>query len=202
MWNKDIIAICDLKLFKNDEEFLSYIQKLSKSSIKTIIFRAKHLKEYVYYDIAKEVLSICNKNKITCFLHNFYDIALKLGHRFLHCPIDILDQNINKYFKIIGTSIHDTNELQKALDFKCNYAIFGHVFESNSKPNLSPKGLNLLELICNNGKIPIYAIGGINIENIASFKDINIAGVCMMSALNSNNDLKKYIKNCYKRLNS
>ncbi|TEY09118.1 thiamine phosphate synthase, partial [Campylobacter sp. US18a] len=48
--------------------------------------------------------------------------------------------------------------------------------------------------------IPLYAIGGINAQNIENFKDINIAGICMREILMKEKDLKTYIRVCKERL--
>ena len=59
----------------------------------------------------------------------------------------------------------------------------------------------MLDKLCNQSLIPIYAVGGINAENIALFKDVFVAGVCMKSALMQKTNLKDYVKFCVKELN-
>lgn len=67
MWGKKIIAISDRKCVEID--FLKQIEKLAKAKVDAIVLREKDLSEFEYYDLAKEVLSICAKQKVTCFLH-------------------------------------------------------------------------------------------------------------------------------------
>lgn len=201
MWDKKIIAISDRHSCEGD--FLKHIEKLVRAKIDALILREKDLSEYDYYDLAKEVLVICKKHKTMCFLHNFDKVALKLNHRYFHCPLSILRQEarIIKYFHLIGTSVHSSDELFEAMNFGCNYAIFGHIFQTLSKPFLPPKGIKALEELCKMSKIPIYAIGGINEENIDKLSNIALAGVCMKNALMQKKNLKEYVKNCAKKLN-
>ncbi|WP_300703322.1 thiamine phosphate synthase [uncultured Campylobacter sp.] len=201
MWIKKIIAVSDLSFVK--EPFLVRVEKLAKAKIDAFIFRAKELSEFEYYDLAKEVLSICEKYKIQCILHNFDKVALKLNHKYFHCPLDILtkEPRIVKYFHILGTSIHSEEEFYLAKYYKCNYVIAGHIFESSSKPDLKPKGLSFLQTLLKENSIPIYAIGGINLENIKLLKDYDINGICMKSALMQSENVKKYIKNCKELIN-
>ena len=40
--------------------------------------------------------------------------------------------------------------------------VFGHIFETDCKVGLTPRGLKQLEKICDIATIPVMAIGGIN----------------------------------------
>lgn len=200
MWDKKIIAISDRKCVQND--FLKQIEKLAKARVDAIVLREKDLSAFEYFDLAKEVLAICAKQKVTCFLHFFDKECLKLNHRFFHAPLDLLrkDPKLGKYFHIIGTSVHDKEELLEAMSYGVNYAFVGHIFKSSCKKDLEPKGLLFLKSLLEISKIPLYAIGGINVQNIANFKDLDIAGVCMREILMRKIDLKNYLLECRQNL--
>lgn len=201
MWDKKIIAISDTHACKGD--FLTRIERLARAKVDALILREKDMRENDYYDLAKEVLKICKKHKLVCFLHTFDKVALKLNHRYFHCPLQILraEPRLIKYFITIGTSVHSLDELDEAQEFGCHYAIFGHIFATLSKPFAQPKGLGALDEVCKASKIPIYAVGGISEENVAEFANIAVAGVCMKNALMQNSKLKEYVRNCAKKLN-
>ncbi|EIA3435569.1 thiamine phosphate synthase [Campylobacter coli] len=200
MWDKKIIAISDRKCVEID--FLKQVEKLAKSGIDAFVLREKDLSEFEYYDLAKEVLAICAKHKTTCFLHFFDRECLKLGHRYFHMPLALLRQEpkMSKCFHMIGTSVHSKEELLEAMNYGVNYAFVGHIFESSCKMGLEPKGLDFLKSLLEFSQIPLYAIGGINVQNIASFKDINVAGVCMREVLMREKDVKKYLAECKRNL--
>ncbi|EAL3935547.1 thiamine phosphate synthase [Campylobacter lari] len=196
MWDKKIIAISDSQNTQGD--FLNFIEKLSQSSIDALVLREKHLDELEYAKLAKEVLKIFNKTQKICFLHYHYEVCLKLNHHFFHAPLFILQNYPQSYkkFELLGTSIHSKEELDLACKFKVNHVFFGHVFESSCKIDLAPKGIESLKVLSEVSKIPIYAIGGINIQTINHLKDLNLAGVCIREALYKNNDLNEYILSC------
>ncbi|ELJ8027022.1 TPA: thiamine phosphate synthase [Campylobacter jejuni] len=200
MWGKKIIAISDRKCVEID--FLKQIEKLAKAKVDAIVLREKDLSEFEYYDLAKEVLSICAKQKVTCFLHFFDRECLKLGHRYFHAPLSLLrkEPKLTKYFHILGTSVHSKEELLEAMSYKVNYAFVGHIFESSCKMGLEPKGIDFLKSLLEFSQIPLYAIGGINAQNIENFKDINVLGVCMREILMKEKDLKKYLLECRQNL--
>ena len=200
MWDKKIIAISDRTLVQDD--FLIQVEKLAKAGIDAFVLREKDLSEYEYYDLAKEVLNICARYKTICFLHYYEKQALKLGHKYFQAPIALLrkEPNLSKYFHILGTSIHSKEELLEAINYKANHAFVGHIFNTSCKTNLGPRGIEFLKNVLQFSRIPLYAIGGINAENIASFKCINVAGVCMREALMCEKNPKKYLTLCKKEL--
>ncbi len=201
MWDKKIIAISDRQAVKGD--FLDFVARLGRAKVDALILREKDMRENDYYDLAKEVLKICKKHKLVCFLHNFDKVALKLNHRYFHCPLDILraEPRVVRYFHLIGTSIHSSDELLEAMEFNCHYALFGHIFETLAKPLLPPRGLDMLAQICEQSTIPIYAVGGINKNNVEKLANIDIAGICIKGALIQSAKLKEYVQNCAKKLN-
>ncbi|GKT38462.1 hypothetical protein LOCUS_04770 [Campylobacter jejuni] len=125
-----------------------------------------------------------------------------MGHRYFHAPLSLLrkEPKLIKYFHILGTSVHSKEELLEAMSYKVNYAFVGHIFESSCKVGLEPKGIDFLKSLLEFSQIPLYAIGGINAQNIENFKDINIAGVCMREILMKEKDLKKYLLECRQNL--
>ncbi|MBS4234786.1 thiamine phosphate synthase [Campylobacter vulpis] len=198
MWGKKIIAISDRNLAGS--EFLTQVEKLAKAKIDAFVLREKDLSEYEYYDLAKEVLGICVKYKTICFLHGYLTPTLKLEHKYFQAPLTLLrkESNLAKYFHILGTSVHSKEELLEAINYRANHAFVGHIFESSCKPNLKPYGMELLRDLLSFSSIPLYAIGGINAENIGAFRELNVAGVCMREVLMRENNPKKYLTLCKK----
>ncbi|TKX31699.1 thiamine phosphate synthase [Campylobacter estrildidarum] len=199
MWDKKIIAISDRKIVEGN--FLTQVEKIAKSGVDAFVLREKDLSEFEYYDLAKEVLQICSKQKVTCILHFFDTQCLKLGHKYFHAPLDLLrkEPRLARYFHLLGTSIHSKEELLEAMNYKVNYAFAGHIFESSCKKDLEPRGIEFLNSLLSFSKIPLYAIGGISLDNIEKLKNLNIAGVCMREALMCEKKLKVYLNECRKK---
>ena len=63
------------------------------------------------------------------------------------------------------------------------FLIAGHIFETDCKKGLEPRGTDFLKEICDNIKLPVFAIGGINETTVKQLQNINIEGVCLMSDL-------------------
>lgn len=174
--------------------FLSQIEKICKGGIDRIVLREKHLPESRYLGLAKEVDIICKNYGIPLTIHNFADTAKKLNAEYFHCPYAMAEQSINKFRKT-GVSVHSTQEAVNAEKLGAYYITAGHVFETQCKAGLIPRGIEFIEDICNSVSIPVYAIGGINPENANLLKNTGIKGVCVMSSLMKTDNPEEYIMN-------
>lgn len=164
------------------EQLVKIFKNYSKPDI--LILREKNLKENEYKILAKEVMQLCSDNHVTCILHLFKDIAISVGADGIHLPFAAfsdMSANEKKQFKIIGVSVHSKEEAVNAQRLGASYIIAGHIFKTECKKGVMPRGLAFLGEICNMVSIPVYAIGGINERNTELCIEAGAAGVCMMS---------------------
>ena len=80
-------------------------------------------------------------------------------------------------------SIHSLDEAKEVENLGASYVIAGHIFETDCKKGLEPRGLKFIEDLSSALSIPIFAIGGIDEKNSLSVINSGAFGVCMMSTL-------------------
>lgn len=76
----------------------------------------------------------------------------------------------------------------------CTYITAGHVFATDCKKGIPPRGLDFLKEVCENVSIPVYAIGGISSEVMTSVREAGANGACVMSGLMCCDAPEKYLK--------
>ena len=180
----EIICISNRMLCKGD--FLNQIEKIAKAKPKSIVLREKDLSEEEYFHLAKQVLKIYEKYDVHCILHSFVNVAKKLECPAIHLPLPILRTLTEKdkaFFTVWGASCHSVEDALEAQRLGCTYITAGHVFETDCKKGLEGRGLEFLHNVCESVTIPVYAIGGINIENISAVKNAGASGACIMSSI-------------------
>lgn len=179
----NVVSVTAKPLCKDD--FLQRIRKISDSEVQYIILREKYLSEQEYYSLAKEVLSVCDKEKL--IIHNFIGTAESLGIKKIHLPFSAFKElNGRRNFDIVGTSVHSVDDAAFARENGADYITAGNIFETDCKKGLKGKGINFLRNLCDSVNIPVYAIGGINADTAKELKSVkskNFAGVCVMSLL-------------------
>lgn len=191
----DILCVTNRTLCK--EDFLARVEKIAAEHPKGIILREKDLTEEEYKRFAEEVLKICKKYEVPCILHSFIDAAMELGTENIHLPLHILremDEKKKESFKQIGASCHSVEEAKEAEKLGCTYITAGHIFVTDCKKGLAPRGVEFLRNVCANVSIPVYAIGGISSENIDTVRETGAAGACVMSGLMICENVKETMK--------
>ena len=182
MDNRNIICVTNRHLCEGD--FFERIEKIAESGVTAIILREKDLSESEYSDLAKKFTEICEKRKVEAILHTYVDIAIELCVRSIHLPIPVfkdLSGEKKSFFRKIGVSCHSVEDAAAAEKLDASYITFGHVFATDCKKGLEPRGLDALKNVCKAVKIPVYAIGGIDKQNIGSVIEAGTAGACIMS---------------------
>lgn len=187
----DLIAISNRHLCKSN--FIEKIYELSRSeSIDYIILREKNLCEDEYYKLANNILNICHENSHKIILHTFVNVAKKLNHKHIHITMNDLKKYVNqnnsnntdilkKDFNTIGVSTHSVEEAILAQNLGATYITTSHIFKTDCKKDLEPKGLKLVKDTRSAVDTPIYGLGGINNNNYKDVLNHGADGICMMS---------------------
>ena len=170
-----LIAITDRK------QCTDFPKRLSEFAQNHILFilREKDLSREEYLELCRKVKCITDNFVI----HTHIDIAKELGHKKIHLTYsDFLGCDIND-FEAVGVSVHSIEEAKECEKKGASYITYSHIFSTDCKKNLPPEGIHNLKKVCNEIKIPVYALGGINADNIKSVVDAGAEGACVMSLL-------------------
>ena len=174
--------------------FSAYERKiiLKNFDIVALTLREKDLNKNEYLKLIEKVYPICQKYKINLILHQNYDLNLDDKYKIdgIHLSYNIfksLNENIKaeliKKYKRIGVSIHSLNEAKEVESLGASYVVAGHIFETDCKKSLEPRGLKFIEDLSSTLTIPIFAIGGIDEKNSLSVINSGAVSICMMSTL-------------------
>lgn len=182
------IAISNRKIFFNHHanssmsDFVNHLIKLCNIA-DFIILREKDLPTSDYKKLASTIINRCNGKKTQVILHSHIDCCHKLNYKKIHLPLPIFTENtsIIKDFEIVGVSVHTLEQAIFAEKNNASYIIFSHIFPTDCKKDLPPKGISNLKEICDSINIPIYALGGITDENESSVIAAGVSGTCRMS---------------------
>ena len=174
--------------------FSAYERKiiLKNFDIVALTLREKDLNKNEYLKLIEKVYPICQKYKINLILHQNYDLNLDDKYKIdgIHLSYNIfksLNENIKaeliKKYKRIGVSIHSLDEAKEAESLGASYVVAGHIFKTDCKKGLEPRGLKFVEDLSSTLTIPIFAIGGIDEKNSLSVINNGAFSICMMSTI-------------------
>ena len=110
-----------------------------------------------------------------------FDVALAAGAAGVHLtstgisPRKVRSECLEGF--LIGRSTHSLKEVEEVSGV-CDYAVFGPVFETESKKDFgTPQGLSLLKTVCEEvSPFPVIAVGGIVESNLKAVLETGAAG--------------------------
>ena len=143
--------------------------------------------------IGKKIKQICKKNGVKFLVNDDPMLSKKLDAD--GCHLGQKDLEITEARKIIGNKIigitcHNSIKLAKAaIKAKASYIAFGAFFSTKTKKVKFKATTNILNKVKKLTKIPIVAIGGINLSNYKKLL-LNNANLLAISGYVWNN--KKY----------
>jgi len=175
-----LICVTHRKLCQDD--FLLRVQQLAQARPYALMLREKDLDDLSYERLAREVREICERNKVLLILHHHAAVAARMQHDHLQLSMPELQAYRNELQQMtIGASVHSTSEAVEAQMLGAAYVVAGHVYATDCKQGLPPRGLPFLQQICQAVEIPVFAIGGINQSNLRATLNCGIKGFCIMS---------------------
>ncbi|PYK11855.1 MAG: thiamine phosphate synthase [Verrucomicrobia bacterium] len=95
---------------------------------------------------------------------------------------------------MVGKSTHNVTQARAARDEGADYIGFGPIFTTPTKPDYMPFGLSDIGQVHLGVGIPIFCIGGINIDNLQQVIDAGAKRVVMVSALLKAHSLVDYAR--------
>lgn len=199
---EDVIVITNRSLCKRP--FIEQIKRVCQLQPKAIVLREKDLSEAEYAKLAEEVYNVTRSYDVRLIIHTYANIAKELGIDTVHMSVHNMREynnsliasaeNVNNnnsrmrktgQLMKIGCSIHSVEEAVEAERMGAAYITAGHIYATDCKKGLAPRGLDFLKEVCSRTTIPVYAIGGIDTDNgrREEVRQYGAAGSCIMSGM-------------------
>jgi len=182
------------------KDFYVCIEEAIKGGVKIVQLREKNISTKDFYEKALKVKEICKNYGALFIINDRLDIAQVVGADGVHLgqsdmPIEKAREILKDKF-LIGATARNVEEAKRA-ELLGGGAIFG----TNTKDNAKKLEMEELKKIVASVKIPVFAIGGINIDNVSILKNIGLQGICVVSGILSEKDCKKAVDMMLKNFN-
>ena len=148
-----VICVTDRRLCRGD--FLERIDGIARAGVDAVLLREKDWGKRLRGARRRPCLEICARHGTELILHTHAAVARRLGKLALHLPAAALfqDRETFRSFARVGVSVHSVEEALRARAWGADRLIAGHVFPTDCKPGLPPRGTEFLEggLPCGRG---------------------------------------------------
>ena len=188
-----------------EKDFYSCIEEAIKGGVKIVQLREKNISTKDFYEKALKVKEICKNYGALFIINDRLDIAQAVGADGVHLgqsdmPIEEARKILKDKF-LIGATARNIEEAKRAELLGADYIGSGAIFGTSTKDNAKKLEMEELKKIVASVKIPVFAIGGININNVGILKNIGLQGICSVSGILSEKDCKKAVELMLKNFN-
>lgn len=182
------------------------INKIKDKGVNIVQFRDKDSKKEDILENAREFRKLLLNTPNIFIINDYLDVAKIVDSDGIHLgQNDLSLQRVRRILgkdKIIGVSCHNLSQAIIAQANGADYISIGPIFRTPTKPKAKPIGLELLKEIRKNIKIPFFAIGGINLNNIETVLSYGAKGIAVCRAICKARNPFETIKSIKDKLNN
>jgi len=171
-----------------DRSLTDVLKEAAATGARLFQYRNKSASMKEAYAEALVLRKVARDVGVTFIVNDRCDLALAVNADGVHLgqedlPLD-LARKVMGPDKLIGISTHNPNQVREATVGKPDYLGFGPIFKPGSKQNHDPVvGLEGLHEIRRLTSLPVFAIGGIHIEQAGAVIQAGANGVAVVSAI-------------------
>jgi 8-oxo-dGTP diphosphatase len=164
--------------------FFERLKNKLEEGLKMIQVREKNLPYQDVKRIAQKILDLAKPYQAKVLVNENEKLALDIGADGVHYPSDSLSQLKQRpNFSICSTSCHNLEELMMAQDLNMSFAVLSPIQKTESHPTIDPVGWEFFSECANKLDIPIYALGGMTQESLATSWRYGGHGIAMQRAI-------------------
>lgn len=179
------------------EKLFEIAKKAILAGVNIIQLRDKNGSAKEILNFSRHILKL-TKNRIPYIINDRVDVAkasLAWGVHLGQEDISIaLARKMLGSKALIGVSCQTYAHALKAQRDGADYIGFGSVFKTLTKPGRRPMDIRLLRRVKDNIKMPVFAIGGIHLRNIAQLKAVGVRRIAVCRAICQAEDVEKAVE--------
>lgn len=177
-----------------------------EGGLSLIQLREKDLPARDLFELAGRARQLTRRFGAKLLINDRVDIAIAVDADGVHLPASSFNpvdaRKLIGRDKLIGLSAHSAQDVIRAEREGVDFVTFSPIYDTPSKAEYGkPQGLERLEEVCSKVNIPVYALGGIKVENVSDVMERGASGVALISAILGAKDIKAETLRLLKSLN-
>jgi thiamine-phosphate pyrophosphorylase len=169
------------------DKMFSIVEAALQGGLKLVQYRDKQNDDETRLQNAEKLSQLCHRYDALFIMNDRVDLAIASNADGVHLgqkdiPISLARQLLGPQ-RIIGRSTTNPQEMQKAIDAGADYIGVGPVYETPTKADKPPAGLEYVRHAAENCSIPWFAIGGIDMNNFDDVMSIGGERIAVVRAI-------------------
>ena len=174
------------------------VEQMIEGGVDLIQIRGKNKSLGELVDLAAELHEFASTSSTPVIVNDHAEVAARVPIEGVHVGQD--DDSIQTVRQkaareiLVGKSTHSLEQARAAQRERADYIGFGPIFATPTKPDYAPIGLENIRRVHAEVHLPIFCIGGINIDNLQRVIDAGAKRVVMVSALLNAHNIVDYAR--------
>ena len=198
-----LYVIADKKLC-GERDIQQVVFQAIEGGAQMVQYRDKQSDDDKFLEIALRLRDTCKRKNVPFIVNDRVMIALKMGADGVHVGDEDLPiteaRDILGSGKIIGRSTRSVDQAKAAQEEGADYVGLGPICHTDSKVIKEPIGLGPIRSASKALRIPFFAIGGINLDNLDRLIDAGGRRIAVISAVISSEDARASAARLMERL--
>jgi thiamine-phosphate pyrophosphorylase len=174
------------------------IEQMIEGGVDVIQLRGKDNSIGELMELSAEFHELTAKSSTPLIVNDHAEIAKRVPLEGAHVgqdddPIEVARRKAGRGI-LVGKSTHSLQQARAAQAEGADYIGFGPIFATPTKPDYAPIGLEDISRVHAEVSLPIFCIGGINIDNLQRVIDAGAKRVVMVSALLKAHNIVDYAR--------
>lgn len=170
-----------------EDVFLAKVRSALEGGVTILQLREKARPTNEYIDLARKVHAISQEFGVPLIIDDRVDVMLAADCEGVHVgaedmPVAIARRMIGRS-KILGATAKTVEAATGAYIDGADYIGVGAIYPTTTKVKTKLTPVTTLDAITKAVPVPVNAIGGLNADNLNILKNIDISGVCAVSAI-------------------
>ncbi|KAF0426833.1 thiamine phosphate synthase [Pediococcus acidilactici] len=198
MLEKPLLYLVTGRLELDQQQFLERIELACQGGVDLLQLREKEISSGEYYKLASHVKKITDRYQVPLIIDDQVAIAQAVDAAGVHLgqadlPVAVARRILGPD-KIIGATTKTVAQARRAVEEGANYLGVGAIFPTTTHVKTVHTSVATLKQIKQEAKITVFAIGGLNAENLSVLRNTNVDGVAVVSAIMKAPDIKQAIQ--------
>ena len=176
----DIYAIsCASEI--GEEEFLRRLPIAINEGLRLLQIREKSLSYCQLRRLVDQILPITVPAGVTVLVNSSMPARQKLRFSGLHLTSrDLMELDQRPDYKLVAASCHNREELEQAVKLGIDFIVLSPVKKTLSHPDAVPIGISGMTELIADCPIPVYALGGMTVDQLHEIQSQGAHGIAMM----------------------
>jgi 8-oxo-dGTP diphosphatase len=164
-----------------EEEFMLRLEAALQNGLRLVQLREKHLSRDALRRLALRVVTLAHAHGAKMLLNGDTALAQEVGADGVQLTgAQLAETHVRPAVEWCAASCHNAAELRRAEELGCDFALLSPVLPTRSHPGAPHLGWAAFAAIAAGAAIPVYALGGLRMEDIETAWRHGAHGVALL----------------------